>query len=78
MARGLNAETCETEQQWVRVWFGEHVLADYAAEPAVADRYAEAMRQRFMGLRVTSDPLPEHGARTGALPNERVWEMTAV
>lgn len=66
------------QEQWVRVWFGKHVLANYAAEPAVADRYAEAMRQRFMGLRVTSDPLPREPVATEPLPSERMWEMTAV
>ena len=68
----------DTGQQWIRVWFGEHVLADYSAEPAVADRYAEAMRQRFMGLRVTSDPLPADGAAKEPLPTKRMWELTAV
>ena len=74
----MNAQSTDTGQQWIRVWFGEHVLADYAAEPAVADRYAEAMRQRFMGLRVTSDPLPEDHSSTQPLPTRQMWELTAV
>ncbi|MDN5854990.1 MAG: hypothetical protein L0K86_19490 [Actinomycetia bacterium] len=73
----MSAQT-DTGQQWIRVWFGEHVLADYAAEPAVADRYAEAMRQRFMGLRVTSDPLPDDQATKEPLPTKQMWELTAV
>ncbi|HLR83376.1 MAG TPA: hypothetical protein VK059_00420 [Nocardioidaceae bacterium] len=68
----------DTGQQWIRVWFGEHVLADYAAEPAVADRYAEAMRKRFMGLQVTSDPLPEGHEAKEPLPTRQMWELTAV
>lgn len=73
----MNATT-DTGQQWIRVWFGEHVLADYAAEPAVADRYAEAMAQRFMGLRITSDPLPADQATKEPLPTKQMWELTAV
>lgn len=42
----------------VRVWFGDHVIADYCAEPALAARYAAAMERRFAGLRVTNDPVP--------------------
>lgn len=41
----------------VRVWFGEHVIAQYIAEPALAARYEHAMRRRFAGLRVTNDLL---------------------
>lgn len=74
----MSTDTAETQRQWVRVWFGEHVLADYAAEPAVANRYAEAMRQRYMGLKITSDPLPGDAADTETLPNERMWQMTTV
>lgn len=74
----MNAQSTDTGQQWIRVWFGEHVLADYTAESAVAGRYAKMMEQRFMGLRVTSDPLPDDQASTEPLPRERMWEMTAV
>ncbi|UPK73787.1 hypothetical protein MU582_15265 [Nocardioidaceae bacterium SCSIO 66511] len=74
----MNGQSTDTGQQWIRVWFGNHVLADYAAEPAVASRYADAMRQRFMGLRVTSDPLPVGKRAAEPLPSERMWEMTAV
>ncbi|MDX6241992.1 MAG: hypothetical protein QOG10_6863 [Kribbellaceae bacterium] len=41
----------------VRVWFGEHAIADYRADPALTERYAAAMSRRFAGLRVTNDPL---------------------
>ena len=42
----------------VRVWFGEHVIADHVAEAATAERYEQAMRRRFAGLRTTNDPFP--------------------
>jgi len=58
----------------VRVWFGEHLVAEYLADPQSAARYAEAMRQRYAGLRVTCE-----GTRppvTGkSLPNERLWGL---
>ncbi|GAA1596459.1 hypothetical protein GCM10009804_61210 [Kribbella hippodromi] len=40
----------------VRVWFGEHVIADYTAEPADAIRYQAGMTRRFASLRVTIEP----------------------
>lgn len=43
----------------VRVWFGPHSIADYIAEPALAERYAHAMSRRFAGLRVTNEPLKD-------------------
>lgn len=43
----------------VRVWFGEHVIAEHVNEAAQADRYAEAMDRRFPGLRITNDPVLE-------------------
>ena len=39
----------------VRVWFGEHAIADYQAIPELAESYAAAMSRRFSGLRVTCD-----------------------
>lgn len=47
-----------TGRRRVRVWFGEHVVADYNAEPEMANRYAAAMSRRFASLRVTNDPMP--------------------
>jgi hypothetical protein len=40
----------------VRVWFGEHVIAEYTAEPQTAMRYQAAMTRRFASLRVTIEP----------------------
>ena len=45
------------QRRLVRVWFGEHVIAQNVAEPAMASRYEQAMRRRFAGLRVTNDAL---------------------
>jgi hypothetical protein len=45
------------QRRCVRVWFGEHVIARYVAEAALAERYEHAMRRRFAGLRVTNDPV---------------------
>jgi hypothetical protein len=41
----------------VRVWFGEHVIADYTAEPATAIQYQAAMTRRFASLRITIEPV---------------------
>jgi hypothetical protein len=40
----------------VKVWFGEHVIAEYTAEPETAIRYQAAMTRRFASLRVTIEP----------------------
>lgn len=40
----------------VRVWFGEHIIADYTAEPALAVKYQAGMTRRFASLRVTIEP----------------------
>jgi hypothetical protein len=60
---GAPADLTQSAQQrrCVRVWFGEHVIARYVAESALAERYEHAMRRRFAGLRVTNDPVrPPH------------------
>ena len=41
----------------VRVWFGEHVIADYTAEVADAIRYQAGMTRRFASLRITIEPV---------------------
>ncbi|GAB3823894.1 hypothetical protein HDA39_007570 [Kribbella italica] len=40
----------------VRVWFGEHVIAEYTDEPVAALRHQAAMTRRFASLRVTIEP----------------------
>jgi len=64
-----------TERRRVRVWFGEHVIADHSAEAALAERYADAMSRRFAGLRVTNDPMPAGDKLPDPLPGERMWDV---
>lgn len=40
----------------VCVWFGEHIIAEYTAEPETALRYQAAMTRRFASLRVSIEP----------------------
>jgi hypothetical protein len=42
----------------VRVWFGDHVIADHTAEVADAVRYQAGMTRRFASLRITIEPAP--------------------
>lgn len=63
------------ERRHVQVWFGHHVIAQYSAEPALAERYADAMSRRFAGLKVTNDPIPLTAAPKEPLPGERLWEI---
>jgi hypothetical protein len=64
------------ERRRVRVWFGNHVIADYRAEADLAERYVAAMSRRFTGLRITNDPVPEPDtAVPRPLPGERLWEV---
>ncbi|MGC4938026.1 hypothetical protein [Kribbella sp. DT2] len=63
------------EQRRVRVWFGDHVIADYCAEAALAERYAEAMERRFAGLQVTNEVVSGDGSTARPLPNERLWDI---
>jgi hypothetical protein len=66
-----------TGRRRVRVWFGRHVIADYRAEADLAERYVAAMSRRFVGLRITNDPLPERDAGVGRpLPAARLWDVS--
>jgi len=40
----------------VRVWFGRRLIFDYLADPDLAQRYEDAMRRRFAGVRITNEP----------------------
>ncbi|MFI5709759.1 hypothetical protein [Kribbella sp. NPDC051620] len=53
----LIAEAPLPTDRCVRVWFGEHVIAEYTAEPETAIRYQAAMTRRFASLRVTIEPV---------------------
>ena len=65
------------ERRRVRVWFGKHVIADYRADADLAERYIAAMARRFVGLRITNEPIPEREAGSGRpLPGERFWDLT--
>lgn len=57
----------------VRVWFGEHVVCDYRADPVAAERYAAAMARRFAGLRITVDDGVADDLRP--LPCEQLWTL---
>lgn len=66
----------EADERRVRVWFGEHAIADYHAAPEKAASYAAAMQRRFAGLRVTTEPMPttEPGPDL-PLPGDRLWDL---
>jgi hypothetical protein len=46
----------EAPYRRVRVWFGQTAIADHTDLSIEAAWYEQAMRRRFAGLRVTSDP----------------------
>lgn len=66
------------ERRHVKVWFGSHVIAQYIAEPALAERYAEAMDRRFAGLAITNELVPVGviPERALPLPSQRLWGTT--
>ncbi len=39
----------------VRIWLGDHLIAEYVAEPDRASRYQRVMTPKFTGLRITVD-----------------------
>jgi hypothetical protein len=45
------------ERRRVRVWFGDHVIAECRAEPGLAAQYEAAMSRRFASLRVANEPI---------------------
>ncbi len=67
----------QPERRRVRVWFGDHVIADYRADADLAERYLAALEWRFAGLRITTEPVPDPDTGPGrGLPGERLWELT--
>lgn len=59
----------------VQVWFGEQILCERAAVPAQAERYAAAMRRRFLGLKVTT--VDGRDEAVAVLPErEDQWSLT--
>lgn len=47
---------CMAPNRRVRVWFGEHQIADFIGPPEDAATYEAGMRQRFASLRITNEP----------------------
>lgn len=70
----MNDSPQRLEQRHVRVWFGEHVIANYVAEAELAERYEKAMDRRFAGLKITNDPIPPV-PQVLPLPPERLWGL---
>lgn len=62
----MESSRTSAPQVRVRVWFGEHAIADYKAIPELAESYADAMSRRFAGLRVTRDVDPATDPGRGA------------
>jgi hypothetical protein len=58
----------------VRIWLGDHLIAEYVAEPDRASRYQRVMTPKFTGLRITVDSAATAGA--SELPNEQLWPLT--
>jgi hypothetical protein len=48
----------------VQAWLGDYLIVDWSAEQPLAERYAEAMRRLFPGLRVTIGPIPPAAVAT--------------
>lgn len=60
----------------VRLWFGPHLLGEYATDAGKAQTYADVMAFQFHGLRVTTG-WPETGQVLEPLPPRRLWPLTA-
>ncbi|GAA1582028.1 hypothetical protein GCM10009742_28580 [Kribbella karoonensis] len=58
----------------VRIWLGDHLIAEYAAEPDRASRYQRVMTPKFTGLRITVDNSVT--GKASELPNEQLWPLT--
>jgi hypothetical protein len=53
---------------------GDHLIAEYVAEPDRASRYQRVMTPKFTGLRITVDSAATAGA--SELPSEQLWPLT--
>lgn len=62
------------EERRVLLWFGEHLLRAYRAEPTAAVEYANAVGAHFPGLTVTVDREDVDGLVR--LPCEQLWTLT--
>ncbi|MEV0286388.1 hypothetical protein AB0H36_19945 [Kribbella sp. NPDC050820] len=61
-------------RKMVRIWLGDHLIAEYLAEPDRASRYQRVMTPKFTGLRITVDN--SAGATASELPSEQLWPLT--
>lgn len=59
----------------VRIWLGDHLIAEYVAEPDKASRYQRVMTPKFTGLRITVDNAAASGG-AAELPSEQLWPLT--
>lgn len=69
------ADLLDADLLGVRVWFGRHLVCEYADTSDLAKQYAEAMGRRFLGVKVTVEVAGAHGRRPPRLPAERMWEL---
>jgi hypothetical protein len=67
----------------VRIWLGDHLIAEYVAEPDRASRYQRVMTPKFTGLRITVEAMSGASGSTGTewkktseLPSEQLWPLT--
>ena len=67
----------------VRIWLGDHLIAEYVAEPDRASRYQRVMTPKFTGLRITVEAMSSASGSTGTewkktseLPSEQLWPLT--
>jgi hypothetical protein len=58
----------------VRIWLGDHLIAEYVAEPDRASRYQRVMTPKFTGLRITVDNAAT--CQASELPSEQLWPLT--
>ncbi len=64
----------EPEDHRVMLWFGEHLLRSYRADPSAATEYSKAISQHFPGVMVTVDKEAVEGLVR--LPCEQLWTLT--
>jgi hypothetical protein len=67
----------------VRIWLGDHLIAEYVAEPDRASRYQRVMTPKFTGLRITVEAMSGASGSPGTewkkaseLPSEQLWPLT--
>lgn len=62
----------------VQIWLGDHLIAEYVAEPDRASRYQSVMAPKFSGLTITVEPDPygQQPCAAAELPTEQLWPLT--